>query len=177
MLRNTRFQPFCLQSRGRTGNRVGLSVLTSLYFNNITIFYSYWSIVTIECRLYVVPYTGLWKTYFPSLRPSPSLYILHDFRFYIFTPLCLNNSGLPFVPCSKFLGLLLYSKRGHWILKILLGWSWGSDRMVMLCFYCSLVRFELDYGSFMHDFPTKSKLSIITLSTPWDFILQLEPSR
>jgi hypothetical protein len=72
-----------------------------------------------------------------------------------------------FDPSIKVLGLLdsklswEHHLRSLIILKVISGWSWDGDRMVMLRLYLSLVSSELDYGSFVHGSATKPKLATI----------------
>jgi hypothetical protein len=87
--------------------------------------------------------------------------------------LYLNNHV---VPSAKFLGLVLDSRlswephlrqlrasceRSLNVLRVLSGASWGGDRTVMLRLYRSLVRSELDYGSFIYGSATQGTLRIL----------------
>jgi hypothetical protein len=47
------------------------------------------------------------------------------------------------------------------ILNVLSGRSWGGNRSVMLKLYRWLVRWKIDYGSFVYGSATKPKLFII----------------
>jgi hypothetical protein len=109
----------------------------------------------------------------PSLKVIQYVHFIHLKDFHPHPTLFLNNSTL-FVPSVKFLGLLLDSKlpwelllqwlcirceRSLNISKVLSGRSWDGDLTVMLQFYCSMVCYKVDYGSFMYGSSIESKLS------------------
>jgi hypothetical protein len=149
----------------RMVNAVWPSVAAFLYVDDIAIYYSSQSIVTIKHWLQgAVNWLSQWAlengfsfspdetqcvhfTCLKGLHPHPSL--------------SLSNIALPFVLMVKFLGLILDSKiswgpdmrclciKCERLLSVLSGCSWGRDRMVMLHLYCSLIRSKIDCGSFV----------------------------
>jgi hypothetical protein len=121
---------------------VGLSVLTSLFIDDSTVYYSSQSMVIIGPHyrsLSIICCVGLCKTDFPSVQQRPSAYTCRV-MVYILPSICSLTTGLPFAPSVKFPGLLLGSKlsgepvvficNGSFTQKVI-----TSDRHSIICLY------------------------------------------
>ena len=98
----------------------------------------------------------------------------------VFPPLTLtvNNSAIPAVTQTKFLGLI-FDQKLSWIphlknlfsiclksmdlLKCLSHVSWGADRMTLLRLYRALIRSQLDYGCQIYTSAPASSLKMLDL--------------
>jgi hypothetical protein len=159
---------------------IGPHVFTSLYVDDVAIFYALTNMDTIERRFQLtINHLSHWALQNGFSFSAAKTQYVHFLRLRGVHPppvLYLNNHALPVVPSAKFLGLVLDSRlcwephlrqlrasceRSLNILRVLSGVSWGGDRTVMLRLYRSLVRSKLDYCSFIYGSATEAKLRIL----------------